>query len=160
MDFCMSPDWGLKSQPWHIRMMLQPGEVPGQGTVCSFLPEQRFWRHSVIHNHILAKCHSGTKTLCTYLRNVQAEARLQAEARRDTHLRDQKTLNPKQSIGTLGTKLPCGGRWSSWRGRNGNLRSGLSVKKQLLHCIMFKQTIQLTSFLSQVRLEPVLLRRK
>lgn len=46
------------------------------------------------------------------------------------------------------------------QGRAGNLISGLSVKKQLLHRIMFKQSIQFTSFLSYVSLEAVLLRRK
>ena len=44
--------------------------------------------------------------------------------------------------------------------RVGNLRSGLSVKKQILHCVMFKQIIQFTSFLLQISLESVLLQRK
>lgn len=46
------------------------------------------------------------------------------------------------------------------QGRVGNLRPGLSVKEQLLHCTVFAQTIQYTSQLSQISLESVLFHRK
>lgn len=112
-------------------------------TACSFLPEQVRQCHSMIHNIVLAKCWSPLDLHQTLSQKLQAEAREGLSP---------KTLNPKHLIGTLGTKHPCGGPWPCWRGGVGNLRSGLSVKKQLLYCIMFKQTIQLTSFLSQISL--------
>lgn len=124
---------------------------------CSFLPEQGCWCCLMIHNSILAKCHPSIGSLHTYLREV---LEVVGRSLGGPILGYPKILNPKHLIRMSGTKHPYGQLWLSWRGRVGNLRSGLSVKKQLLHSIIFKQTIQFTSFLSQISLEPVLLRRK
>lgn len=96
--------------------------------------------------NILVKCLQVHLTKCIHLREVPEVAR------KGPHLGDQKTLNPKHLIGALGTKHPVDDPTcpEGPEDKNRNVRSGLSVKKQVLPCITCNRTIQFTLFLSRI----------